>query len=920
MDASSRELNAEQWERLKAVVADALEKDDLAERRAFVARACQDDPSVLREAEAMLAFSPQRLERQAETIATVLRGAEPNRTDERIGSYRILRELGRGGMGAVYLAERADDEFNKQVAIKLLKRGTDTDEVLRRFRSEREILARLEQPNIARLIDGGTTEDGLPYFVMEYVIGEPVTEFCRSRELSIEERLRLFLKICGAVQFAHQNLVVHRDLKPGNILVTTEGEPKLLDFGIAKLLAAEDGIMSLTIADHQRLTPAYASPEQVRGEPVTTASDVYALGALLYELLTGTSAHTFATAPPSPTELLRVVGDVAPVRPSAAATDPAIRRNLRGDLDNILLQALRKEPERRYATVDGMANDIRRYQGNFPVRARKDTVGYRTAKFVRRNRLAAAAASIVLLALLVGLGVAAWQAQVAAAQAEVARMERTKAERRFAQVRELARSVMFDYYDAIVPLAGSTAVRERIVRDALKYLDSLSQEASGDASLLAELAAAYWKVASLQGGNATEQLRPTLVSAANLGDSAGAVVSMGKAIAIFERLVRENPAEPAYDRDLTLAYNGLGGLYLASGPPEKAVDYIGKSVVRLEALLAKDPANEDLRQYLAYAYLGLGKALGSPGSPNVGDTKGALEAVRKAIVEQEKLVAEDPTNLSHLQGMGSCHNAMGLLFSALGDKQAELEQNRKGIEIQKRLLDAEPGNSNTRRELAVALGNTGSNLRNLNQKSAALSYFHEALAHYDTLVTVDPKDVFIRRQWAVAIRNVAVTIGADDAAGAFRLFQKAIAILAEIVAIDPNNTDFRRQWAFTYMATGRFQTEIGEFEQAVSALAEGIRIEEALMRDSPADVSVQTTMALLYNQLGVTHAKWAAQPDLPRASVNIHWTHARDAYGRSLAVYQTLKETGKLSAADAAKPNEIAAEIAKCDAAVQEQR
>ena len=917
MDADKRELNAEQWERLKAVVADALEKDDLAERRAFVARACEDDPAVLREAEAMLAFSPQRLEAEAETMAAALRHNEPSRADERIGSYRIIRELGRGGMGAVYLAERADDEFKKQVAIKLLKRGTDTDEVLRRFRSEREILARLEHPNIAHLIDGGTTDDGLPYFVMEYVVGEPVTDFCNSRALSVEERLQLFLKICGAVQFAHQNLVIHRDLKPGNILVTPEGEPKLLDFGIAKLLAAEDGVMSLTIADHQRLTPAYASPEQVRGEPVTTASDVYALGALLYELLTGANAHSFATAPPSPTELLRVVGDVAPVRPSAAATDPAAARKLRGDLDNILLQALRKEPARRYPTVNGMAEDIRRYLGNFPVRARKDTVGYRASKFVRRNRLAVAAASLVLLALVVGLGVAAWQAQVAAAQAKVARAERTKAEQRFNQVRELAHSVLFDYYDAIVPLPGSTAARERIVLDALRYLDNLSQEAGDDPSLLSELAAAYWRVASLQGGSASQQSGTMLVSAANLGDITGAVSSIGKTIAIYERFVRENPGDPSYQRQLAHAHNALGGLYLAWGPPEKAVEYIRKSIPPLEVLLAKDPANEDLRQYVAYAYLGLGKALGNPGNPNLGDTKGALEAVGKAMAEHERLVAQDPTNLSYQQGMGSCHNAMAMLLLAHGNKEASLEQDLKALAVQRALVAAEPGNSNSRRELAVALGNTGTALRSQNRRTEALPLFHEALGHYETLVAADPKDVFVRRQWAVANRNVAVAVGADDRAGSLRLFQKATGILAEIVAIDANNTDFRRQWAFTYLATGRFQNEINEFEQAVASLSEGLRIEEALVRDSPTDVNVHTTLALLYNHLGLTHAKWAAKSDLPKTGANEHWTKAKEAYGKSLAVYQKLKDNGKLSAADAGKPDELAREIAKCDTALQ---
>ena len=905
------------WQRVKEIVADALDQSP-GDRAAFVAAACADDDALRHEVESLLEHSGEKtnLDAFAADLSWTRAEEKDARVGQLVGDYRILHPIGRGGMGAVYLAERADREFEKKVAIKILKRGTDTDEVLRRFRRERQILAQLAHPNIAHLLDAGTTDDGLPYFAMEHVQGTPITEFCDARNLALTPRLELFLKVCAAVQFAHRNLIVHRDIKPGNIFVTEEGEPKLLDFGIAKLLTPAAADIQLTMQDRQRLTPGYASPEQVRGKPVTTASDVYSLGALLFELLTGQPPHRFSSPHPTETEMLRVIAEGELPAASSAAQRPDMRRELRGDLDNILASALRKEPERRYSGVAAFAEDLRRFLDRRPVRAHKDTFGYRTSKFVRRNRLAVAATALVFLALVTGLGVAAWQANVAAEQARVARAERAKAEQRFNQVRELARSVMFDYYDAIVPLPGSTAVRERIVRDALKYLDNLSQEAGDDASLSAELAAAYGRVASLQGGNASQQSNPMIVSGANLGDSAGAIASIGKTIAIFERLVRENPTDPAYERELAVAYNGLGGLYLASGPPDKAVEYIRKSLPMLEALVARDPASRDLRQHVVTAYLGLGKALGSPANPNLGDVKGALAAVGKAMAEQERLVAQDPANVSHLQGMGACHNAMGMLFVALGDKEAELEQNRKGLEIQKALLAADPANSNTRRELAVALGNTGSNLRSLNQKAAALPHFHEALAHYEMLVAADPKDVFVRRQWAVANRNVAVALGADDRAEALRLFQKATGILAEIVGIDPNNTDFRRQWAFTYLATGRFQNEINEFEQAVGYLSEGLRIGEALLRDSPADVSVHTTLALLYNQLGLTHAKWAAKSDLPKAGAREHWTRAKEAYGKTLAVYEGLKAAGKLSRADATKPDELAREIAACDAAL----
>ncbi|MDQ6624941.1 MAG: serine/threonine protein kinase, partial [Verrucomicrobiota bacterium] len=299
--------SSERWQQVKAIVDEAMDVNSSSARAALVRQRCGGNEELLREVESLLEQTTGQMEHYASHAgASVRRDSAPLAAGQRIGAYATVRELGRGGMGAVYLAQRADEEFHKEVAIKLLKRGTDTDEVLRRFRAEREILARLEHPNIARLMDGGTTDDGLPYFVMEYVVGVPVTAYCAAHQLSIDERLRLFLKICGAVQFAHQNLVVHRDLKPANILVTEEDEPKLLDFGIAKLVAQDKAdAVNLTIPDQQRLTPAYASPEQARGEPITTASDVYSLGALLYQLLTGEGAHRFAVTPPSPTELLR---------------------------------------------------------------------------------------------------------------------------------------------------------------------------------------------------------------------------------------------------------------------------------------------------------------------------------------------------------------------------------------------------------------------------------------------------------------------------------------------------------------------------------------------------------------------------------------------------------------------------------------
>jgi serine/threonine-protein kinase len=360
-----------------------------------------------------------------------------------VGPYRILRELARGGMGAVYLAERADGQFEQRVALKLIKRGMDSDEIHRRFLAERQILARLSHPHIARLLDGGVSADDRPYFAMEYVEGVPLTAYCDERRLGVDQRLRLFADVCQAVRHAHQNLVIHRDLKPSNILVTVEGEVKLLDFGIAKLVHQDSGPgTALTAFGIRAMTPEYAAPEQVRGEPVTTATDVYALGAILYELLTGHRVHRIQRG--TLQELEQVICEATPETPSAAvarteeitladglrgtvtpdtvskarAIEPArLRRLLSGDLDTIVLKALHKVPARRYSSADALLADLQRYEAGQPVLARPDSGLYRAGKFVRRHRVGVGAVLALLVALVAGLAGTTWQARVASREA-----------------------------------------------------------------------------------------------------------------------------------------------------------------------------------------------------------------------------------------------------------------------------------------------------------------------------------------------------------------------------------------------------------------------------------------------------------------------------------------------------------------------
>ena len=443
--ASHPKITPERWPALSALLDQALDRPP-EERAAFLRRVTADDPEARHLLAGLLAASQIEngvLDRPAGINATGIlsRMAHDTADDDesgmrgaRIGPWRLLREIGRGGMGVVYLAERADGQFEQRVALKVLKRGLDTDEILERFLRERRILARLQHPGIARLIDGGATDDGRPFFALEYVDGRPLIEECDARHASLAERLRLFRAVCDAVQYAHRSLIVHRDLKPSNILVASDGRVRLLDFGIARLLAEEGGSpdRSLTRPGQQLMTPQYAAPEQVRGEPATTATDVYALGLVLYELLAGRRPYSIPAA--GAQEIERLILEATPVPPSRAVDGPGatargatadrIRRALGGDLDAIVLAALRKEPDRRHPTAAALAEDIDRYLRGLPVWACRDTAAYRLRRFLGRHRAGVAAAAVIAVSLLAGLAGTLWQARAARLEARRARAVR----------------------------------------------------------------------------------------------------------------------------------------------------------------------------------------------------------------------------------------------------------------------------------------------------------------------------------------------------------------------------------------------------------------------------------------------------------------------------------------------------------------
>jgi serine/threonine protein kinase/tetratricopeptide (TPR) repeat protein len=436
IEEAMRPMAPERWQQVKELYDAALAREP-GSRAAFLAEACAGDPDLQREIESLLQSNEEVGSFLSATALKASSSSGESFVGRRIGSYKLVGEIGHGGMGTVYLADRADEIFRKRVAIKLIKRGMDTESILRRFENERRILAGLDHPNIARLLDGGTTEDGLPYFVMEYIEGQPLYQYCDANQLPINERLKLFRAICSAVQYAHQNLVVHRDLKPKNILVTAERIPKLLDFGIAKFLKPELSSHTIepTAPAARLMTPEYASPEQVRGEPITPASDIYSLGVLLYGLLTGHRPYVLKTG--FPDEVSRVICEEEPEAPSAviARIEPAadsedkttlltpesvskvrdaspeqLRRRLRGDLDNIVLKAMHKAPQGRYPSVGQLSEDIGRHLEGLPVSARKKALSYRLGKIVRKQKTSTVAAGLILLAL-VAATATVWQAR-----------------------------------------------------------------------------------------------------------------------------------------------------------------------------------------------------------------------------------------------------------------------------------------------------------------------------------------------------------------------------------------------------------------------------------------------------------------------------------------------------------------------------
>jgi len=834
------------WATVKELFALTLDQP-VEERDAFLRSECGDDERLFLEVNSLLgaAAEPSNLiENNAIPLAVHIGADEPVYTERRFGSYRIIREIGSGGMGTVFLAERDDGEFTMQVALKIVRQTVAGHEVIEKFKRERQILANLHHRNIAALHDGGVGERGEPFLAMEFVDGVPLNSFAEANQLTVKQRLRLFLQVCSAVSFAHRHLVVHRDIKPSNILVDQDGEPKLLDFGLAKVFEPD---AATTQTEMRAFTPAYASPEQILGRHITTSSDIYSLGVVLYELLTG--QKPIKVEGKSYDEIVNTVNNVEPPRPSALdAVDDAggQRQALKGDLDNIVLKALRKEPERRFGSVADLADDIERHLAGRPVSARPNTASYLAGKFIRRNKLAVAAGSLILISMIGGLAVSLWQA-------EVAEKERDRAEKRFQDIRQLSNSLLFEISPKIERLPGSVDARELLVKRALEYLDSLAAESQSDNSLLAELASAYEKVGDLQGN----------IDKPNLNDFSGAIASFEKARAIRRSL----PADADNQLRLARNYSIASSIRNRQSDVTRALSDAQQARQIFAELTAASPASTEnklaaieaeiehgqiysynnqyaaavpifrqaandlksteqnsvaARQLAAKVLSFLSNALSWDGQQNDAEAEMA-----KALEIAEKLSVDLP-NDSGIQS--TVWQTYTLASSIYEDARPELslEMANRALKVAERASNADKADSQAIYNLARAYSRIGIMLSKLGELPNAAINLQNSERIYNDLIEKEPRNMAYQRGLGTLyVRMGDTSEKRRDAYDALLKYQNSAVIFEKIAADDVLNTLAERDLAQSLRSIAKMQIAISQPAEAKTTL---LRAKEILDR------------------------------------------------------------------------------------------
>ena len=740
---------AAQWQILKALLAEALEHPP-GERQAFIDAATRDDDDLRSEVNALVAAAgceDSLLDSPPTVLAldALQSYATAPWIGRQIGPYSLLRLIASGGMGQVYLAERVDGQYEQRVAIKLMRESFDRVWLVSRFKAERQILASLDHVNLAKVLDGGITEDGVPYFVMELVAGEPIDAYAERLQLSIAQRVQLFRSVCQVVHYVHQKGVVHRDLKADNILVTHDGVVKLVDFGIAKHVSPSTSEQTRTMTALRMMTLDYSSPEQVRGAEITAASDLYSLGVVLYRLLTRASPYRRATADGA-YDLAHVICHMEPPLPSkaVAAASPAARRSLRGDLDAVVMMAMRKDPAHRYASAEAFSEDLFRHLEGLPVQARRGAWGYRAGRFVLRHRAMVGAAMIANLALVGGIGLASYQAWQA-------NQQRERAERHFASVRQLAHVFIFDVHDAIQNLVGSITARRIVVDNALVYLARLSEEASGDAALRLEVAAGYRKVGDILG-------RPRSPS---LGDSRGAMVSYDRAKALLTEAVRAPKEQDANFRlaqhELTLVYRHQGQILADLGQFKEASAALRTGLTIAADLVAANPAHHENHLSLVDTY-----RVKSDIELASGDLDSYVTTSATAIQLLESAAASAPDDPEILLRLSRIYAVRGAYFLKRDSSDDSARQAavvfRKAHAMFERLFGSNPDDERSAQSLASVQSNLGYALLRMGDFHQAAKVLGSAGNIVSRSIARDPKNAEIRSGQSLINVNLSIAL------------------------------------------------------------------------------------------------------------------------------------------------------------------
>lgn len=756
-------MTPERWSRIKDIFAAALDREP-TQRASYVEEACGDDAELRAEVSSLLEAHDTAgafIEEEAAQRIGLASAPKKDWIGRRLGPYRIVAEAGRGGMSEVFRAVRDDQQYEKEVAIKLLKPGLDTDSLLRRFKAERQILAQLSHPNIAHLLDGGATDDGAPYLVMEFIEGEPIDVYCDERQLGVNERLDLFRALCSAVHYVHQHLMVHGDLKCGNVLVTKQGVVKLLDFGIAKLLnpSPTTGREEPRATTFLALTPEYASPEQVRGEPISTASDIYSLGVLLYRLLSG--ALPYKATGSTTWALAKQICEQDPPPPSVTADEATtgygrFAKSLRGDLDNVVLKALKKAPEDRYPSAEQLSEDLHRYLRGFPVAARPDTTGYRVRKFVQRHRSAAVAGGLFVIALIVGIVTTSWQAH----RADV---ERQRAERHLNDVRELTSVYLADVYDAVAYLPGGTKARKLLVENSIKYLAALEHEAQDSPQLQHDLAVAYDRLGDVQGD----------YIGANIGDTEGALKSHRRALRLRRALVERNPTLEAR-RELLRSCVKLSELRMGQSAVPEGLSLAREGAQLADSLLQDKAATARERRYAAAAYMNYGWAQGL-----TGDVEPGMKLLEKARQLHGQLAAEDPKDADAQRNLVVVAGRMGDVYSEGVDQPAKaLPYYEQALKLVEPIAAADRDDAELQRAKAFTLSSIADLQNSLQRPREGLANYQRAIDIIEPLRAADPDDQLTPQATAFLLNGRGSShMLLGDAAAALHDFGEAERIL-----------------------------------------------------------------------------------------------------------------------------------------------